>query len=446
MDTYYHFDARISATACRQMDNATVKKLWKSVCLGDGVLSMEPTDEYIFRLGETAPPQLPPEAEYAFRIDEGGIFLVGRDYGGLMRGFFSLLLKIEYESTGFKLRCGSEEGRYRVKNRMLHICIFPENDLLFIQKLIRYSALCQYTHIVIEFWGMLRYDCLKELAWPNAFTKEEVSSLIRECRDLGIEPIPMFNQLGHAAASRACYGKNVLLDQNPHLFHLLTPDGWVWNIQSRETEALLKSVRAELYELFGKGEYMHIGCDEADYITHNPALRQQLPAYLARLTTAVEKEGRRPMMWMDMLLEQGRFESCFASSNAEEAPALRRCVADSTVFVDWQYECRTAPIPSLVFLQSSGHDCIGAPWFNPSNYAAHIDTVAENALFGIMLTTWDALKIHMHSILDCAEKCGAHLFPWNAGSLTKAATVLRLVSFEKNAYPDCGWAKKQIEV
>ena len=30
-----------------------------------------------------------------------------------------------------------------------------------------------------------------------------------------MEVIPMINHLGHASASRACYGRHVVLDQNP---------------------------------------------------------------------------------------------------------------------------------------------------------------------------------------------------------------------------------------
>jgi hypothetical protein len=170
-----------------------------------------------------------------------------------MHGFMAMLMKIEYTDGALYIAYAEEESRYIIKNRMIHICVFPENDLYFIKKLIRLSALCQYTHIVIEFWGMLKYDCLDELSWSHAFTKDEARELITECRDLGIEPVPMFNQLGHATASRLCYGKHVVLDRNPSLQHLFTPDGWAWDIESEEVWLLLKKVRAELYEVFGEG-------------------------------------------------------------------------------------------------------------------------------------------------------------------------------------------------
>ncbi len=448
MNNYYILSNNVSAIANRQMNNKAVKNLWNSFFLKEGEISFTPTENFTFCIGKTAIPTLEQDCEYSLCIDENGIAIQGKDYGGLIRGFMSFLLKIEYDENCIRVKHWSEQSNYIIKNRMIHICVFPENDLYFIKKLVRLSALCQYTHIVIEFWGMLKYDCLKELAWENAFTKEQAKELITECRELGIEPIPMFNQLGHATASRVCYGKHVVLDQNPRLQNLFTPDGWAWNIESEKVKQLLKQVRRELYELFGDGEYIHIGCDEAYYITQNDKLRKKLPDFLKEITTEAEKEGRRPMLWMDMLLEEGKFEGCYTVGKADEAKIIRDATAESTVFVDWQYNCRITPIPSLLSLKNSGHDTLGAPWFDSKNISCHIDTVTQNQLFGIMLTTWHTLKDQMPSILDCATKCGAVTFPWAgfSGMNERTATMLRRVSFEGNSYEDSGWSKKQIGV
>ena len=448
MSKYLVLDSKSKVVADERMSNETVKKLWNSFTLTIGEICFEKAENFTFRLGNTPLPILSDEIEYALTVDERGAAIVGKDYGGLMRGFMSLLMKIEQNENGFKIKAVTEEGNYKTKNRMIHICVFPENDLYFIKKLIRLSAVCQYTHIVIEFWGMLKFDCLKELAWPHAFTKAQAKELIQECRELGIEPIPMFNQLGHATASRVRYGKHVVLDQNPRLQRLFTPDGWAWDINSEEVFTLLKQVRKELYELFGEGEYIHIGCDEAYYITRNESVRKELPHFLARLTNEVEAEGRRPMIWMDMLLEENAFKGCYTVGKKDEVQQLRNSAAKSTVFVDWQYDCNTAPIPSLDSLKDCGYDTIGAPWYNGANYAAHIKTVEEHSLFGIMLTTWHTLKGNMPSVLGCAKKCGAITFPWSqfSGLNEETATLLRRVSFEGNSYTDCGWSKEQIEV
>lgn len=448
MKSYLLLDSKQTAVADQGMDNKTVKKLWNSFTLTTGEICFEKGEKFTFRLGNTQLPILSEGKEYVLKVDDNGAAIVGKNYGGLMRGYMSLLMKIEQDKTDLIIRAATEESDYKIRNRMIHICVFPENDLYFIKKLIRLAGLCQYTHIVIEFWGMLRYGCLKELAWPHAFTKSQVKELIDECRELGMEPIPMFNQLGHATASRGGYGKHVVLDQDPRLQNLFTPDGWAWNIDSAEVKNLLKQVRMELYELFGQGEYMHVGCDEAYYISKNKALRQKLPTYLKALTDEVEQEGRRPMIWMDMLLEKGIFKDCYTSGEKEEVENIRNATAKSTVFVDWQYNCSEIPIPSLLSLKNCGRDTIGAPWYNKSNYSAHVQTIVDNDLFGIMLTTWHTLKQNMRSILGCAKECGAKTFIWSeySGLMEETATLLRKVSFEGNTYSDCGWSKQQIEI
>ncbi len=434
------------AFADPQMSNEITQKLWNGFCLKSGEIEFAEGERFTFRIGEIDLPTLPCGKEYALCINEAGAAVVGRDYGGLMRGFMALLMKIEWDGQTPLLRPCNEESNYKLSKRMIHICIFPENDLYFIQKLIRLSALCQYTHIVLEFWGMLQFDCMKELAWPHAFTKTQAKALAEECHALGIEPIPMFNHLGHASACRISYGKHVVLDQNPRLQHLFTPDGWVWNIESEQTKALLKQVRSELYEVFGEGEYIHLGCDEAFYISRNKDLRSKLPAYLKELTEEVEKEGRRPMIWMDMLLEKGIDANSEASGEKDEVLQLRNATAPSTAFIDWQYDGLEAPIPSLLSLKGCGREILGAPWFKPANYEAHIETVCQNNLAGIMLTTWHTLNEETRSILGCAKKCGASTFPWSefSGLREETASLMRRISFEGNSYADCGWTKTQI--
>lgn len=442
----------IKVIANKRMDNGTVKKFWKSFCLGNGELEITPVDDFVFIIGNADLPELTDGKEYALKVNENGIAVVGRDYSGLMHGFMAMLMKIEYTDGALYIAYAEEESRYIIKNRMIHICVFPENDLYFIKKLIRLSALCQYTHIVIEFWGMLKYDCLDELSWSHAFTKDEARELIAECRDLGIEPVPMFNQLGHATASRLCYGKHVVLDSNPTLQHLFTPDGWAWDIESEEVWLLLKKVRAELYEVFGEGEYIHIGCDEAYYFTRNDEKRKKLPDFLNRLTSEVAKEGRRPMLWMDMLLSAEQFKNvgfrAYATAKSDEAEALQDSLHPSSVMVDWQYNAKTYPVNTLLSLKDHRCDTVAAPWYDESNYNVMIDTVANYGLYGVMLTTWHTLKEKMPSILGCAKKCGASTFSWSgySGNHQETATMLRRISFEGNSYVDCGWSKYQIEI
>ena len=441
----------------RMAENNTSKSLWKSCSFGCSELEMEKGEELTFVIGDIAIPELDEGSEYAISVNEKGVAIKGKDYNGLLRGFSVLCLKIYYKD----LHEGKEslyipdteyQGKYKIENRMIHFCVFPETDFEIIRKYISLAGIMQYTHVVIELWGMIKYDCLKELAWDNAFTKEQVKELAKEIRGFGMEPIPMFNQLGHASASRSCSGKHVVLDRNPRLEYLFTPDGWSWDVRSDEVFALLKAVRAELCEVFGDGEYFHIGCDEAYLYVRSDEHRKLLPGYLKKLTDEVVKEGRRPMMWMDMLLPP-MGDGYFTFARPDEADDLINAINPATVAVDWQYDVNTAPLKSTLYLKDKGFDVMGAPWFNYGNIKAHVATVYDNKLFGIMETTWHTIPTKIHAIVFCAKNCGAVTFDWaNTGDTSlmlfgeETATLLRKVAFEELSYELCGWKKLQVEL
>ena len=441
---------KITATACLQMHTDTVKKLWSGFCFGTSELHLLPGEDFAFSVGQASRPVLPAGKDYALRVTDSGICIAGKDFGGLMRGFAVLLMKLQADAEGDGLFVPScdETSAYRIGTRMLHLCVFPENTLYDIKKYIRLAGLCQYTHVILEFWGMLQFDCLPELSWPQAFTKAEVAELVQECREFGMEPVPMMNHLGHASGSRSMGGKHVVLDQNPGLYHLFTPDGWAWNIAKEEPKQLLREIRQELYDLFGSGEYMHLGLDEAFYIVKHPKYSALFPGYLAQLTRQVEQEGRRPMIWADLLLERDAYPDCYAFGDPAQVELLRSSTAQSTVLVDWQYRCMEAPVPTTVALQSCGRELMGAAWWKKDNHAAHIQTAEALGLPGVMLTTWHQLKKRLPSILQFAQACGAKSFSWSeyTDQYEESSSIIRRIRFEGGGYETCGWNREQLEV
>ena len=146
MTGFYPIGKHTVACANAAMMNDTVKKLWNSFCLTDGELEIVPCDEFVFRVGETALPALAPGKEFALTVDERGIALVGRDYGSLMRGFCALLLKFEYKRLDVVIRHTREESHYLLENRMVHLCVFPDNDLYFIKKFIQSAFSTHFKH------------------------------------------------------------------------------------------------------------------------------------------------------------------------------------------------------------------------------------------------------------------------------------------------------------
>lgn len=332
-------------------------------------------------------------SEYVINATDEGIYIGGADYPCLMRGFLTFLEKIKYSpDTGafYVENCHISESPL-IRFRCVHLCIFPETKLDFLKKCVRSCAIAKFSHIILEFWGMLKLDCMKELSWPFAYSKEEIKHIVNEANALGVEIIPMFNHLGHASACREINGKHVVLDQNPMYEYMFDSYGWVWSFQRDDVYNLLKKVRDELIEVCGKGSYFHIGCDEVYSFGHNKDKAVQMAEYINKITTELKAKGRRCIMWHDMMLSADEFEGYTATSDKEVSDILINSLDKSIIIADWQYSYHGENWKTSKKLQECNYDVVCCPWDSQSNINEAIDTAVSNNLYGIIHTTWHTL-------------------------------------------------------
>jgi len=464
--TYFHFDSTLTVFADSRLNNDTIRDLWNGFCFTGGTLTILPGQANVLCTEGMEIPGLPQGKEFVVKVTQQGVAVVGRDYNCLARGVMVLMMGIEQVcltqgSEQFRIAEVSLESNYTIENRMIHFCVFPETSKLFLKKCLRLAGIMQYTHVVLEFWGMLRYDCLKELAWPNAFDKDYARSVVKEIEDMGMEAIPMLNHLGHASACRVSGGKHVVLDQNPRLAGLFSPDGWSWNIESKEAHDLLKEVRRELCEIYPNASYFHLGCDEVYSYEKGDEDQRKMRNFLHDLIEEVKAEGKTPIIWGDMLLnpdavgvgsrrqtprpEKPYFCGCDTPENAEK---MIEAIPKDTVIADWHYDVLSAPIETSVYLRDKGFRVLGAPWFKLPNCQAHVDTIKDEKLFGLMVTTWHTLAEKMFHVVEDALMCGAFQSPWSGRAASKVrtetATLLRKVCFVDGDYKEAGWTDSQI--
>lgn len=454
MKTFLVINDKIKAKAHPFLNNDTIRKLWNSFTFTESTLELEECDDLVFIIGDVKAPALMPGKEYALFANKNGAAVRGESYGALCRGVFDLLMQIEVDDTSKEALIIKEFSRtdsFTMKNRMIHFCIFPETDRARFIKLIRLAGTLGFTHAVIEFWGTYKYNCFPEFGWDGAYTADEVRELIKEIRAFGMEPIPMINHLGHAASCRITGGKHVVLDRFPKLHRLFTPDGWCWNIFNPEALDILRKMRAELYELFGEGEYFHVGVDEAYMFSETPELRAVLADYLSTLTKQISKEGRRAMIWMDMFLPKEAGTPHLCSCEPEEMLDFLSSISPDSVLVDWQYNTKEHPLTTSKYLQKfTSIDILTGPWHDHENIAACADTVTELGLFGMMMTTWHSMFKNTTSILYAARYLGCAKAPWSntqSGELIRSetATLMRKLSLEgANTYESAGWVKSEI--
>ena len=452
-DGSYILPKNVIATAAPCLNKDIIKEFWFLYSCRASNLEINETDGFVFKIGEAKTLSLD-GMEYAINVEKTGIALNAKDEKSLLCGFMTLLdhLKATDErgELEMKAECVEIKESALIKNRMIHFCLFPENELWELRKFLRLCAALKFTHVIIEFWGTLKFDCMTELGWKNAYAKDEVRPIINEARELGLEIIPMFNHWGHAAFSRGMYGKHVVLDQNMSLVTYFSENGWRWAIEKEKVRSLLRAARRELIELCGEGSYFHIGCDEADGFTYSKNELDFICDFINETADELKKIGRRAIAWGDMFLHKHNSYKaenryiCHAPTMETEEYMLER-LDKSIIIADWQYDATISPVETAVTLKNAGFDVLLCPWDEDIKVIdACLDTVKSENLYGFIHTTWHTLSSGMWLIPLLSLGSFANSAPRSAYSPSLAAYVLRRTFDTNGDYEKGGWSKKQI--
>ncbi len=342
---------------------------------------------------------------YTLSLDERGAALNANDLNGLRYAFYTFLQLLqrrgEESITGYAAPFCDIKDKPALKFRGFHICIFPDIPLETVKKLFEIAAFTKYNYAVVEQFGGFKLDTVH--TWNDVgCEKSEMAALARRARTMGLEIIPMCNSLGHAIMGTDVLGKNMLLEANPQLEPYLEPDGYDWCISNPAVPKLIRAMRHELYELFGPGEYVHVGCDEAFFIGScdrcaSRPLIPMLSAYLNELCAEVVSEGRRPIMWSDMLLNQKDWtggDTIYASATDDELPTDRLLPELDRRFViaDWQYDAVTFPEPTSAYFKEQGFSTLLCSFKSEQNIVNIARSARAGGIDGVMLTLWTLVE------------------------------------------------------
>lgn len=450
-DGELHIEKEVFAKANAVLDKTVLREFWKGFTFGGSEIDFTRVDDFTFSVGKAKKIECE-NYSYAINVEREGVFISADGEKSLIRAFVTFLDLIKCDEDGVPtVKCVEIKEKALIEKRMIHFCIFPETELWQIERFIRLCGALKYTHIVFEFWGMYKYECLKELAWECAFSKEQIKPLIQTANDLGMEIIPMFNHWGHASQSRQIYGKHTVLSQNPKLQYLFTDDGWRWRIQSKKTRELLRCVRRELTELCGEGEYFLIGCDEADGFGFSKEESDEICEYINEIAGELAARGRKTIMWADMLLAPDPSYNkenayCTNAPTKQASDYLLEHLDKNIILADWQYEVKKAPAETSLLLKEKGFDVLLCPWsIGWENVTACIDTVSEHKLCGLLHTTWHTLSNGMPHVLKAAVNCQSECERTGQVYATHTAALLRKAYPCDGDYDKAGWSIKQIE-
>ena len=398
--------------------------------------------------------------DFTINVTEGGICICARNYPCLINGFTTLLELLEYnKERKVYIPTGIYSDKAQIAFRSVHLCIFPETELDFLKKCIRCCAFAKYTHVVLEFWGMFKFDCLKELSWPFALDKNTIRELAKEINALGMEVIPMFNHLGHASGCRMMHGKHVVLDQKIEYEYMFKNYGWEWKYSEPEVYELLSAVREELMEVCGDGSYFHLGCDEAYAACQDSETVAQMTDYINGLSEELKSKGRRAIMWGDMLLctdDVIKLEGTYyANSKREVSDYLLANLSKDIIIADWQYEATDDTWITTKKFISYGFSVLCCPWDSEENISSAVSTAKNLEVMGIMETTWHTLITIFPLMVfggyyaySYGNKDALHpLYKHERAKDTfrcHAASIARKVSPSNGQYTKAGWAEKSV--
>ncbi|MCI8389024.1 MAG: family 20 glycosylhydrolase [Clostridiales bacterium] len=393
--------------------------------------------------------------EYAISVTESGVCAKAKDESSLLNAIKTLVqlicpINLSEGHEQFYISSAEVHDSPAIKFRAIHICIFPDSKLYNIEKAIHLAGFLKLTHLIIEFWGTYQYKCMPELAWDgHSFSKAEVEPLIDLARSYGMEIIPMVNHFGHATQSRSCYGRHVVLNNNPRLSMLFEPDGWTWCLSNPDTYKLLAEMRAEQMELCGDGGYFHLGFDEAySFATCDKCRKREpyelLSEYLNRLTDDLAKDGRRPIIWHDELISSKDFKGAVASGNSHNTDKAIDLIDKRAIIADWQYWYKDDFNPTTQYFIDKGFDTIVCPWDDHENIRTLSADAKRMNAFGIMLTTWDRLPSFLRDAgywAGCVWCEGYGRAPY---AQTEFACLLRRLYDTEGNFDEAGWNLNEV--
>ena len=456
----YPVEGKIRAVAHASLCKPVFAEYWNNFSYGLSEIELLPTDSFTFCIGQA--PVLPLDGEsYRVSITESGVSLAACSEKSLICGFMTLIdrllmERVNGESRLFLDACTYGETAF-IARRMAHFCVFPETELWEIRRFVRLCAFLRYTHLVIEFWGTFRYECLDALSWESAFSADDLREIFAEAQDLGLELVPMFNHYGHASSGRVMHGKHVVLDRSPQYAYLFDETGWAWNIGLSETIDLQKKMRQELTELCGAGSFFHIGCDEIYGFDYSERAMEEICTHINAVAQSLAENGRKPILWADMFLprtlKNQTGNTYTAACPSENASSFMLSKLDKNVLLaDWQYDACRFPVETSLYLKEKGFSVLLCPWDRGMNRTnACLETAKIHGLDGILHTTWHTLSSGMPYVAKTARGC---FLPAGAKDVrdenpalhfNKTAEILRKVYPCGGDYRKSGWSKKEIE-
>ncbi len=228
--------------------------------------------------------------------------------------------------------------------------LFAVSDLCWLYKINRIQL-----HLTDDQGIRFPFTSFPEVVSEEHYTKEELQSLIRYCRDRGIVLVPEIDAPGHARAVNTACPKIFGAAPKTSGQETTAATDVVSGIMRADEETFdaLNRMFTEVAELFPDSPYIHIGGDEADIFKWDECpksleyrkkhgfadVHRLYGHYIARLSQMILDLGRTPVVW------EGFAEECNAM------------IPKGTLVMAWESYYQLAPQ-----LLKGGFDILNVSW------------------------------------------------------------------------------------
>lgn len=193
----------------------------------------------------------------------------------------------------------------------------------YLREWLKKAAEMGYNAVLWEVEDEIRWKTCPECVSPDAFSKKQFRAILQYSRELGLEPIPLLQTIGHA---------EYVLRNKKYFSFREDPEYYdCYCTTNPEVRKFLKTWIREYLDLFGEIRYFHLGGDEVYRFGTCPKCSARVAAvganqlYIEHMTDIAEplvKRGIRPGIWSDMILKH---------------PESLTIVPREFIFWDWNY-------------------------------------------------------------------------------------------------------------
>lgn len=384
---------------------------------------------------------------YTVKTDAKGWQIAASDKDGLRNALNSLRQLAEPErgvamGNGFIMPEVQINDYPRMAFRGFHYTHANSKDTWKIERIIRLCSYFKFNYMVLETDIPLKSHPEYNFR-ENKLTQDEIRRLVKLGKELGVTVIPGLQVYGHIGQGGIGSGKHVILDKHPEYAPLFEPTGWTLCISNPAARKYMEDIVLEVFELFGRPPYFHLGGDEAYNagscsLCRGDGYWKKVAEHFAYFNELLKARGCRSIMWHDMLFaaDDPAWKGSTANGTLKSSIELRKNLPKDIIIDYWEYRFADheyrAPkdgvpgFPIVDVLRKEGFDVLCSGWQYDTTPALG-EKARDTGCLGIMQTTWGTIK-NTH---DCHTMFAlGSISGWNPGAPYPQVTKERVFTVD----------------